>query len=56
VLFCFVFQKFLETEDENEEYRKVVEDKIENMESSARMLELKNKNASDHCTCTKPLM
>ncbi|XP_052794701.1 C-Jun-amino-terminal kinase-interacting protein 4-like isoform X14 [Mya arenaria] len=41
-------QKFLETEDENEEYRKQTEEKIESLESIVRMMELKNKNATDH--------
>ncbi|KAL4230890.1 MAP-kinase scaffold [Mactra antiquata] len=41
-------QKYLEMEDEREEYQKISEDKIESMESQIRMLELKNKNASDH--------
>ena len=42
-------QKFLEMEDEVEEYRRTSEEKIESLESITRMLELKNKNASDHC-------
>lgn len=36
-------------EDETEEYKKDAEEKIESLESIVRMLELKNKNASDHC-------
>jgi len=44
-----VFQKYLEMEDENEEWKKDNEEKIESLESLVRMMELKNKNASDHC-------
>ncbi|XP_053399038.1 C-Jun-amino-terminal kinase-interacting protein 4-like isoform X18 [Mercenaria mercenaria] len=43
-----VDQKYLEMEDETEEYKKQSEEKMESLESIVRMLELKNKNASDH--------
>lgn len=44
----FEFQKSLEIEDMVEEERKAYFDKIENVESSLRMFELKARNAQDH--------
>ena len=46
--FILSLQKYLEAEDETEEYRKQMEEKVEFLESQNRMLELKIKNASDH--------
>ena len=46
-MFCYV-QKYLEMEDAVEGEKKDLEDKVENLESVIRMLELKSKNAADH--------
>ena len=37
-------------EDSKEAEQKSLVDKIESLESIVRMLELKSKNSSDHCT------
>lgn len=48
-IFVLFPQKYLEMEDENQEVKKQTEEQVESLESTLRMLELKNKNASDHC-------